>query len=68
MRRLPLESRALRSAGYEAGTLEVEFTSGSVYRYRGVPERVWRELLAAESHGSYFTAHIRDRFPYARVR
>ena len=46
VRRLPLDSTAIASAGYDAGTavLELEFTSGEVYRYFAVPPSVHREL------------------------
>lgn len=65
MRRRTLESSVLASAGYDTDRriLELEFVSGDVYQYWIVPARVWQELLAAESHGSYFAAHIRDKFP-----
>ncbi len=55
----------LRSVGYDPGTaeLELEFTSGDVYRYYAVPARVHRDLLAAPSPGAYFNRAINDRFP-----
>ncbi len=55
----------IASAGYDHGqrVLEVQFTSGTVYRYFLVPARVWRELRAAESAGGYFGAAIRGRYP-----
>jgi len=69
IRRRRLESSVLASAGYDADRriLELEFTSGDVYRYWIVPSRVWRDLLDAESAGGYFTAHIRDRYPTEKV-
>jgi hypothetical protein len=69
MKRTPVDSSVLASAGYDqvAAVLELEFISGSVYRYAEVPERVYRELLAAESKGEYFREHIEDRYLYARV-
>lgn len=69
MRRKLLASSVLRSVGYDADrqTLEVEFTSGDVYRYFLVPQRVHRELLDADSPGRYFSAEIRDRYPTEQV-
>ena len=66
MRRMPVESSSLAAVGYEAATqrLEVEFVSGRVYRYSGVPEFLFRALLAARSKGRYFNQSIRDRFPH----
>ena len=46
-----------------AGTLEIEFVSGNVYRYLDVPEDLYRELMRAQSIGTFFNERIRDRFP-----
>jgi hypothetical protein len=69
MRRLGVESSAIRSVGYDGGlaVLEVEFTSGDVYRYHAVPPSVHRALMDAESKGRYLVAHIRDVYPTVRV-
>ena len=67
MQRVPVESTCLATVGYEDGTLEVEFTNGSVYRYFDVPERVHEELMAADSHGTFFNQRIRDTYRYARL-
>ena len=58
-------SRTVRSIGYGAGTLEIEFVSGNVYRYLDVPEDLYRELMSAQSIGTFFNERIRDSF---RVR
>lgn len=64
-----LQSSNLRSATYEATSrkLTIEFHSGGVYAYTGVPEQVFADLLAATSHGRYFSAMIRDRYRYRRL-
>lgn len=62
MRREPVSSEALSSVGWDDGTLEIEFTSGEVYRYRDVPDLVYRQLLRAESKGTFFQERIRDRY------
>lgn len=69
MKRRAVESSALRSVGYDAelAVLEVEFTSGEIYRYHAVPPSAHRSLLQAESKGRYFVEHIRDVYPTARV-
>ncbi|WP_285117225.1 KTSC domain-containing protein [Leifsonia sp. fls2-241-R2A-40a] len=65
MEREAFDSSVIASAGYDAAvqTLEVEFASGEIYRYRLVPRRVWRELRDADSAGAYFNAVVRDRYP-----
>jgi hypothetical protein len=66
--RKSIDSTSLASVGYDqrSHTLEVEFTSGSVYKYFDVPAEVVVELLLAESAGRYHNAHIRGRYRYAR--
>ena len=69
MHRLPVDSSAIASVGYDRDTcvLEIEFVEGDVYQYFAVPRRVHRELLAADSMGRYFQSQIRDRYGYQRV-
>ncbi|MGF1431169.1 KTSC domain-containing protein [Kitasatospora sp. LaBMicrA B282] len=69
MDRRPVESSCFRSVGHDPVTevLELEFTSGSVYRYAAVPAAEYRRLLAAESLGRCFHQRIRDRYRYRRV-
>ncbi|MGA5816876.1 KTSC domain-containing protein [Kitasatospora sp. NPDC094028] len=70
MDRTAVDSSVLRSVGYDpvARRLELEFVGGRVYTYADVPDRVHRELLAAESHGRYFVRRVRGRYAYRRVR
>lgn len=65
MRRVNFESTAIVSAGYDAdaAVLEIEFSSGGLYRYLLVPPHIWRGLQEAESPGKYFGERIRDRYP-----
>jgi hypothetical protein len=69
MRRTPVSSSNLASVGYDPGEhiLEVEFLSGSVYQYFNVPEQVYRGLMSASSHGSYFGEYIRMSYQYRQV-
>ena len=67
--RAPVNSSVIRSIGYDAdhAVLEVEFVSEQVYRYHFVPRRTWNELMQSGSKGRYFDAHIRQKFPTARL-
>jgi hypothetical protein len=69
MQRQWIESSVLASVGYDRGSrvLEVEFKKGGVYRYFGVPTNSVQDLMAAGSHGSYFSRQIRDRYPSRKV-
>jgi hypothetical protein len=64
MDRTPVESTTIASAGYDpaALVLEVEFCSGSIYRYSLLPASVYRDLLAADSKGRFFNQFIRQNF------
>lgn len=70
MERQRVSSSNVRSVGYDAGssTLEVEFNSGGVYQYFGVPETVYSALMRASSMGSYLNDHIKDRYRCRQVR
>jgi hypothetical protein len=67
MKRDAVVSSAVRSVGYQDGTLEIEFVSGRVYQYFDVPERLYQELMRATSIGTFFNERIRDRFRFVRV-
>ncbi len=59
----------IASVGYDRSTriLDLEFTSGEIYLYFDVPERVYASLRAAESKGRCFNHDIRDRFRCRRL-
>ena len=69
MDRTPVSSSNLASVGYEAKslTLEIEFGSGAVYQYFDVSESEWQGLMQASSHGTYFNAHVRNNYRYAKL-
>lgn len=69
MQRKPVDSTTMRSVGYELKSqiLEIEFDSGGVYQYLGVPEKIYEQLRRAESKGRYFNREIRDAYPYVEV-
>jgi hypothetical protein len=67
--RRPVVSSMMRSVGYDDAhaVLEIEFVTGTVYRYHAVPRREWTGLMEAQSKGRYFEAHVRDKYPMRRV-
>ena len=69
MHRHHVSSTSLISVGYDAPseTLELEFSSGAVYRYRTVPELVYDALMRAPSKGRFVNLVVRDAFPYYRI-
>jgi lysyl-tRNA synthetase class 2 len=70
MRRHYISSSVIRWYGLdpETGALEIEFVSGTLYRYSGVPRETLVAMEAAPSKGRFFDAHIRERFKTERVR
>ncbi len=70
MNRTAVRSSNICSIGYDAqeSILEVEFRSGAVYQYSGVPEDAYQGFMHAASKGSYFRDYIKDRYPYRQVR
>ena len=65
MQRQAVQSRAIRTVGYdpEARELEIEFQSGQVYIYEQVPQSVYDWLLRAPNKGVYVTRQISGRYP-----
>lgn len=69
MRIATVESTTLATVGYDETRklLQLEFRSGAVYLYSGVPAAVYQALLDAPSKGRYFNGAIRGRYPYRQV-
>ena len=67
--REPIFSSTIAALGYneECEILEVEFVSGALYRYHGVPVDVHDALCAARSKGKFFNEHIKDCYPWEQV-
>jgi len=59
-----VDSSAIASVGYspDERVLEVEFQSGRVYQYLGVPAEEYAALMTAGSMGRHFNRRIRDRY------
>lgn len=70
MRRQTVSSSNLHSVGYDppTATLEIEFNSGGVYQYSGVPSHVYDSLTNSGSLGRYFSSHIRDVYPCVKIQ
>ena len=64
-----MKSRAVVSAGYDAETrlLEIEFSSGRVYRFKEVPASAYEWLLRVPNKGVYVTRNISDRYAFEDV-
>jgi hypothetical protein len=69
MRRRRVSSSVIASIGYLARRrmLEIEFVSGSIYRYLDVGQATYDDFLEAPSKGTFFNAHIKDEYSFVRV-
>jgi hypothetical protein len=69
MKRNPVaNSSSLRAVGYDPAVLilEIEFSSGAVYQYRGVPQATYDGLIHAAKPGDFFVTFVRPCYEYER--
>lgn len=59
------QSTAIARSGYADGALFIKFVSGEWYKYVGVPESLYSQLLAAPSKGKFVNQRIK---PFYRVK
>lgn len=64
-----LESSNVRSARYHltSNVLEVSFSNGSTYHYRGVPPHIFEQLTLAPSPGRYHSHAVKNAFPFDQI-
>jgi hypothetical protein len=64
LRRHHVNSRAVRSIGYDAQdwVLQIEFTSGAVYNYFRVPPAEHAKLMGAKSIGTHVEREIKPYY------
>jgi hypothetical protein len=67
---VPLDSSVLTSVAYlpDQRMLYLRFRSGELYCYSDFPPELYRDFLAADSKGQYFSYNIRDQFPCQHLR
>ncbi len=68
--REPVKSTSLAAVGYSKRLqiLEIEFRTGAIFRYEGVPASVYRRLIIAESKGRFYRLFIRGKYKSLRVK
>lgn len=70
MKKYPVDSTAMTSAGYdpEQRILEIQFKSGGAVRqFYEVPQEIFDGLMAADSAGDFFNTSIHGKFEEKRV-
>lgn len=65
-----MPSSVIRDFDYDRGEcrLDILFVSGRLYSYHGVPPEIGVGMASTFSKGEYFNRHIRDRYPFTRIR
>lgn len=61
-------SSTIDAIGYDPATqlLKIKFKSGGTYHFEGVPADAHHKLMAAESIGKHFHAHVKGAFKSVR--
>ncbi len=64
MEMVVIKSKAISAVGYDPTTkkMKIKFIQGKTYDFCRVPEQIFNELLSATSKGTYYNAHIRDKY------
>ena len=69
MQRQRVSSSNIASIGYDQNLsiLEVEFLSGDIYQYVGVPNSIFQGIMSASSHGSYLNQNIKGVYSFNKI-
>jgi len=63
MSMISVSSSAIAAAGYEHGTLAVQFhSSTTIYLHHGVPRELFEGLLSSDSPGAFYNSRIKGRY------
>jgi len=49
-------------------TLRVVYVSGSIYDYKQVPEKVYKEMRTASSKGEFLNKHIKPNYEFEKIK
>lgn len=63
-----IRSSNIEAVGYDRGELHVRFKGGGHYVYFDVPSDVHRALMRADSTGSHFHEHVKEKFTYRKLK
>ena len=58
-----MPSSVIASINYDidSSILSITYVSGVIYRYKAVPEKVYKELKASMSKGRYLNFHVKGK-------
>jgi len=52
----------------EASKLRVIYTSGNIYDYKEVPEKVYAEMRKASSKGEFLNKQIKPNYEFEKIK
>jgi KTSC domain-containing protein len=69
MNRTGVTANGIAQVGYEDGSeiLEIEFSSGKVFQFFNVPQKMFNQLMSTSHKEIYYEREILERFPYKRI-
>lgn len=59
-------SSNIEAVGHKDGVLTVKFKGGGTYEYADVPADLHDKMIAAESAGKFFHAHVKGKFNHKK--
>lgn len=61
LKRVPVQSRILKSIAYDEPlhVMEVEYQTGSIYRYYEIPVEVYKAMFSERSPGSFWNSFLK---------
>ena len=65
-----MPSSVVAAIRYDAttSTLRVIYVSGSVYDYKNVPEKVYKEMKEAFSKGDFLNKQIKPKYEFEKIK
>jgi hypothetical protein len=65
-----MPSSVVAAIRYDAtiSTLRVIYVSGSVYDYKQVPEKVYKEMRTASSKGEFLNKRIKSNYEFEKIK
>ena len=65
-----MPSSVVAAIRYDAtiSTLRVIYVSGSVYDYKQVPEKIYKEMRTASSKGEFLNKRIKPNYEFEKIK
>lgn len=67
MEMIPIVSSNIKSIGYSANILRIEYTYGAIYDFLNVPQNIFDEFLKSESKGKFFHSQINKKYQSVKL-